>query len=443
MKPVSYLAALEAGLQPNTLVRDEPITLPPIGNPVNAREADYWSPKNYEGGGSGVLTLRRALENSRNLVTAHLLDGAIAASPEDSLDRVCQLAQEAQLYKDCERYYPFILGAQPVRMIDLAAFFAAISNEGSRPTPYVIDSIEKDGKTIYHHDPQTALVGNANPAAFYQLKTMLQGVLARGTAYQIHQFAPYVGGKTGTTENENDAWFVGFSNDVTVAVWVGYDNADGQRRTLGAGETGAKAATPIFEPIMQAVWANYAPRAPLAGPSVEARRNLVDWPIDLASGDRLEQGIPGGFVEHFRRDRGGDFDDTQYKLVSREEAETYREADAQGQDEYAPAYGSPYPPGSSYYESDRGNYNPGYNGDRYGSGYNGDRYGPGYNGDRRYGNGLPNNPPPQQPARPPGGLFGFFFGQGQNGDQFGGNYDGPPRPRRVDPDYPVQNRGLY
>ena len=153
-KPVSYLAALKAGLQPNTLVQDEPITLPPIGNPINAREQDYWSPKNYDNGGSGVLTLRRALENSRNLVTAHLLDGAISSNPEDSLDRVCQIAQEAQLYKDCERYYPFVLGAQPVRMIDLAAFFAAIANEGARPTPYAIESIDKDDKTIYSHEAE-------------------------------------------------------------------------------------------------------------------------------------------------------------------------------------------------------------------------------------------------------------------------------------------------
>jgi penicillin-binding protein 1A len=408
-KPVSYLAALKAGLQPNTLVQDEPITLPPIGNPANAREADYWSPKNYEGGGSGVLTLRRALENSRNLVTAHLLDGAISSSPEDSLDRVCQIAQEAQLYKDCDRYYPFVLGAQPVRMIDLAAFFAAIANEGSRPTPYAIESIDKDGKTIYHHDQQSTLIGNADPAAFYQLKTMMQGVVERGTAHSIHNLSPYVAGKTGTTENENDAWFVGFTNDVTVAVWVGYDNADGQRRTLGAGETGAKAAIPIFEPIIQAVWADYAPRTPLNPPSAQARRELVDLPIDLASGERLPKGSKG-FMEHFRVGSDGQVDDTQYRLVSREEADAYREAEEQGQDESVPggAYGpGPYGQGS------------------YGSGF--------YDRDGRYSQSVPNY---QAPQRPPGGLFGLFFGQPP-----GGTYDN--RPRRVDPDYPGANRGLY
>ena len=146
IKPLSYLAALGNGLQPNTLVSDDEITLPPIGGAnAKTKDKDYWSPKNYDGGGGGTLTLRRALENSRNLATAHLLDGGIAKTPEASLDRLCKLSLEAQIYRECLRYYPFVLGAQPVRPIDLAAFYAAIANEGVRPSPYVIDSIERDG----------------------------------------------------------------------------------------------------------------------------------------------------------------------------------------------------------------------------------------------------------------------------------------------------------
>ena len=138
IKPLSYLAALGAGLQPNTLISDDPITLPPIGTGA-ARDRDYWTPKNYDGGTGGVLTLRRALENSRNLATVHLLEGGIEDSPEASLDRLCKLAMEAQIYHECVRYYPFVLGAQPVRPVDLAAFYAAIANEGLRPTPYVVE----------------------------------------------------------------------------------------------------------------------------------------------------------------------------------------------------------------------------------------------------------------------------------------------------------------
>jgi membrane carboxypeptidase/penicillin-binding protein len=320
IKPLSYLAALGQGLQPNTLVSDDAITLPPLGGGRRAREQDYWSPKNYDGGGGGILTLRRALENSRNLATVHLLEGGIEHSPEASLDRLCRLALEAQIYRDCQRYYPFVLGAQPVRPIDLAAFYAAIANEGMRPTPYVVESIERNGVVVYRNDPKSAVnIGSVDRAAFYQLKTMMQGVLARGTARTIAGLSPYVAGKTGTSDQENDAWFVGFSNDVTVAVWIGYDNAGGKRRTLGGGATGGAIAVPIFEPIMQAAWAHVSARTALAPPSPEAKRKLSCRTIDLESGEL--QGRPvRGTTECFRVGRNGQIIDTQYQLVSRESA---------------------------------------------------------------------------------------------------------------------------
>src|SRR6185437_7648242 len=128
--------------------------------------------------------MRFGLEHSVNIITAHLLDGGIDADPEQSLDDVCATAVAAKIYTDCVRYYPFVLGAQPVHMINLAAFYAAIANGGVRPQPHAIDSIAKDGKTVfaYPKDPVFPKIGAADPASFYQLKTMLQGVVARGTA---------------------------------------------------------------------------------------------------------------------------------------------------------------------------------------------------------------------------------------------------------------------
>ena len=326
IKPLSYLAALGKGLQPNTLVEDAPITLPPVGG-GRAREQDYWTPKNYDGGGGGVLTLRQALENSRNLATVHLLDGGIEKKPEASLNRLCDLAVEAQIYRECVRYYPFVLGAQPVRPLDLAAFYAAIANEGLRPIPHSVDSIDRDGQTIYRYQ-QTAsgTISSVDRAAFYQLKSMMQGVLARGTANAIAGLSPYVAGKTGTSDDENDAWFVGFTNDVTVAVWLGYDNATGKRRTLGGGATGGGVAVPIFEPIIQAVWKNVAPKTVLAPPSAEAKRQLTCKAIDLESGEVESRGK--AFTECLRVNAKGKVVDTQYLLVSHKSAQVKRDREA-------------------------------------------------------------------------------------------------------------------
>jgi 1A family penicillin-binding protein len=405
-KPFTYLAALHKGLQPNTLIRDEPITLPPLGRSSSTRERDYWTPKNYDGGSSGIVTLRRALENSKNLVTAQLLDGGIEYDPPQSLARVCELAIEAQLYQDCIGYYPFVLGAQPVRLIDLAAFYAAIANEGRRPMPHAIESIEQNGKVVYRYAADLKPLAAGDRVAFYQLKTMLQGVVARGTARSMAALSPYIGGKTGTSDDENDAWFVGFSNDVTVAVWVGYDNAEGKRRTLGGGQTGGHVAVPIFQPIMDAVWANYAKRTALAPPSPEARRRLAAAPIDLRSGERVAAGTPGAFTEYFRLDRSGQFADTQYRFVSREELAmwTYREPGD----------------GEQYGYGDYGQYP--YQQGQYGTG----RYpqGPYYQG--QYG-------------RSPGGLFGTL---GRTFESRSREYDTREYypPQRVDPQYPSWGR---
>ena len=347
MKPLTYLTALQAGLQPNTLVSDDPITLAPIGwhrkhgtiargPDIASRQEDFWTPRNADGSTGGMLTMRRGLENSVNLVTAHLLADGISDDPEKSLAQVCATAMAAKIYKECIHYYPFVLGAQPVRMIDLAAFYAAVANEGALPKVHAINSIEVDGKMVFQYsNAPLPFIAAADRTSFYQLKTMLQGVVARGTARAIGDLSPFVAGKTGTTEDAVDGWFIGFTNDVTVAVWVGYDNGDRKRRSLGTRASGAGVALPIFEPILQAVWAQgVAPKAPLNGPSTEAKRYLVDLPIDYTDGSRRSRGCREGFVEHFRIGADGKIKETQYQLASREEPSRPRKAKS-GQDKLA------------------------------------------------------------------------------------------------------------
>jgi penicillin-binding protein 1A len=442
IKPITYLTALQRGLQPNTLVPNDPITLPPIGSASygsiardynsSDRPEDYWSPRNADYASGGVFTMRRGLENSINVVTAHLLDGGINADPVASLDEVCATAKAAKIYTDCVRYYPFVLGAQPVHMIDLAAFYAAVANEGARPQPHAIDAIEAGGRTIYEYPkvPLFSPISAADGVSFYQLKTMLQGVVARGTARAIGALSPYVAGKTGTTEDAVDGWFMGFTNDVTVAVWVGYDNGDGKRRSLGSNATGARVALPIFKPIIEAIWAEHiAPKAPLVGPSREVARQLIDVPIDYSSGSpagaavnnsgglfglfagNAEAAAPArsaGFIEHFRRDAEGKAEDTQYQIVSREDAYA-RSEQSYEQNSYYGGQGSYYGGQGSYYG--------------------------GYGGDGRWTTGrtyYPNQgwgPAPQQ--APPQPLARGLFQPQPRGSQ---NSAPQPAPRR-EPDY--------
>jgi membrane carboxypeptidase/penicillin-binding protein len=408
LKPLTYLAALQAGLQPNTLVLDSAITLPPIGG-----TGESWSPKNYEGGGSGPTTLRRGLEFSKNLVTARLLQGGIAPKAPASLKRVCEIALEAQIYAECEPYYPFVLGAQPVRMLDLAGFYAAVANEGARPTPYTLESVDKNGKTVFTHPAKEPMrIGSADRIAFYQLKTMLQGVTQHGTAAALAGISASVAGKTGTSENENDAWFAGFSNEITVIVWVGYDNADGTRKTLGRGQTGGHLAVPIAGAIFKAAWADGVPRTPLRGPSPEARPFIADIAIDPRSGTPGA----GSFVEHFRTAGNGQMADTRYRLVPREDLYAMRpdaeDGDLAGADDGASVAGDYY--GNLTGERARPDpldpfaERPASRGRRAGV----DPYGYGGGGDDPY------RPWPGQTNRSP----------------FGDD-DPPARPRRRDPDY--------
>src|ERR1044072_5999209 len=120
------------------------------------RGQDYWRRKTKNGGRAGQLPFRQGLGNSPKPPASPLRAGGTERSPEPSLNRLCDLAVEAQIYRECVRYYPFVLGAQPVRPIDLAAFYAAIANEGLRPAPYAIESIERNGAAVYRHDRKSS-----------------------------------------------------------------------------------------------------------------------------------------------------------------------------------------------------------------------------------------------------------------------------------------------
>lgn len=248
LKPLIYLLALSSGLSPDTRISNDPVRFEPLDKGGHA-----WMPKNYERHFSGTVPLHTALEQSKNVATAHLLYGGIEQNPEDSLDRVCEAALEFNLYAECERVYPFILGAQPLRMIDLANLYLGIKNFGNIPSPYTIDSISHGSEQIYTHQDTFKQVDSITPYAYYQIQKMLQNAVDHGTASQLRRFATFFAAKTGTSSHNNDAWIAGFTESLTILVWVGYDNGEGRAQTLGPRQTGGTVVSPIVEKILDSL----------------------------------------------------------------------------------------------------------------------------------------------------------------------------------------------
>lgn len=273
LKPFVYLAALNLGFQPNTLIPDRPVHLPPI-----ARGGRWWSPKNYDGGSRGVVTMRQAIERSLNLPTARIMT-ELAQTPSEGLDYIRGITAAVGIYQQPIRQYPFVLGAQPVRLLDMAVAYATIANDGLKPTPHFIDRIEQSGRKVWER-PRfnlSTVPGLEDRTPFYQLRHILMGVPVRGTAEKLRDLQGYVAGKTGTSNNENDAWFIGFTNDLVIGVWVGYDRRD-IRSSLGTRFTGARVALPVAETVIRGSFDILQSKTPLPDAPSEVRKKVTEVP---------------------------------------------------------------------------------------------------------------------------------------------------------------------
>ena len=251
-KPFVYLAALEAGYTPSTIVLDSPIS-------IDIDEGrQRWTPDNYGHDFLGPTSLRVGLERSRNIMTVRLLLSV-------GLERVREIARRFGIYDDMPLMYSMALGAGETTPLDLTAAYAMLANGGLAVEPTLIDRIQdRTGATVFRHDDRTCTgcratrwLGGAvpdipdtrpriaDPVAVYQVVSMLEGVVQRGTAARLRSLGFPLAGKTGTTNDAHDAWFIGFTPDLVVGVFVGFD----QPRTLGR-ETGSSAAAPIFGAFM-------------------------------------------------------------------------------------------------------------------------------------------------------------------------------------------------
>jgi penicillin-binding protein 1A len=236
IKPLLYTAALENGYTPATVIVDEPTDF------EDQWSGDVWSPPNYDLKYKGAVTLRWGLEESRNIVTAKILN---YISPQIGVDYCKKFGITSTIYP----YPSLALGTFEVRLIELVSAFSTFPNKGIRIPPYLIIRIEdKDGNVLEEAPVESEEV--LSPQIAYMMTNLLQGVVQRGTAQAARWLKKPLAGKTGTTDDFSDAWFMGFSPSLCAGVWVGRKEG---RISIGDRQAGSVAALPIWIDFFQRI----------------------------------------------------------------------------------------------------------------------------------------------------------------------------------------------
>jgi penicillin-binding protein 1A len=271
-KPFVYTAAIDRGYTPTSIIIDEPVA-------YNAGEGQpLYTPKNYDGKYEGGVTLRRALEHSRNVPAVKMMD---ALGPQQVIAYAKRMGIEDKL----EPYLSLALGAADLTLLDMTSAYSVFPNGGVRMRPYSFTKItDREGNLLEEGRPEPQDAIRADTA--FVMTSLLRGVVQRGTAGSAAKLGWPLGGKTGTTDDYGDAWFIGFDPDITVGVWVGHD----ERKPIGHNETGSVAALPIWIEFMQAYIQTRDQKNP---PEFVAPGNIVFVPVDAVSGETAGEGTVG------------------------------------------------------------------------------------------------------------------------------------------------------
>lgn len=233
-KPYIYTAAIDQGMTPDDTVLDAPISFPGPSGP--------YTPHNYDGKFEGLITFRRALAHSRNIPALKVTQRV------GGIKTVIDYARKFGITSPLPAYLPVALGAADITLIEQTAAFSTFPNDGVRVAPRMIRKVEDyNGRVLEENYPEIKDVVSAHTARI--MTGMLREVVLHGTGAAASRLNHPLGGKTGTTNDFTDAWFVGFSPSMTCGVWVGFD----EKKTLGNKETGAMAALPIWMDFMQVV----------------------------------------------------------------------------------------------------------------------------------------------------------------------------------------------
>jgi penicillin-binding protein 1A len=299
-KPIVYAAALDNGYTPSTLILDGPIEIdqgPGIGT---------WKPENYENNFFGPSTLRFGVEHSRNVMTVRL-------AQDLGMPLIAEYAKRFGVYDELPPYLSFALGAGETTLLRMVTAYAMFDNGGRRVKPTLVDRIQdRYGHTVYRHDERECIGCDANkwsnqpepslidrreqvldPMTAYQITSIMEGVVQRGTAAGAgfgKEVGKPIAGKTGTTNDEKDAWFIGYTPDIVVGVYMGYDKP----RHLGRGATGGHLSAPIVKDFLKVALAD-KPAVPFrVPPGIKLIR------VDLKTGQRAGPGTERPILEAFK-----------------------------------------------------------------------------------------------------------------------------------------------
>ena len=296
-KPFVYLAALDQGYNPTTRILDAPLVVDQgPGKPK-------WKPANYTRRFYGPSIMRVGIEKSRNLMTARLAMNL-------GMDEIGDYARRFGLNENLPPLLSMSLGAGETTLLRLTAAYGMLVNGGKKITPSLIDRVQdRNGKTIYRHDGRScdacqsgAGMGKeipdlgdtreqlTSPASAFQMVSMLEGVIKRGTGRRISKLNLTLAGKTGTTNDNTNGWFIGFTPDLAVGVFVGYDTP----RQLGKRETGSTVAVPIFGDFIAAAQAG-RPVIPFRRPG-----GVTIIPVNAETGERVMPGDEKAIYEVFK-----------------------------------------------------------------------------------------------------------------------------------------------
>jgi Membrane carboxypeptidase/penicillin-binding protein len=230
-KPFVYATAVEKGFTPENTILDEPISYR-----TGLKE---WSPSNYDGEFWGEITLRRALAFSRNVPTVRLAEMI-------GVDSIINLAKRAGINSEMPADLTIALGSLSVSPLELTSAFAVFANGGKKIKPIAIKYVtDGSGKILLQNEPQ--LQDAIPPEVSYTITSMLRDVVTYGTGTRANIGRP-VAGKTGTSNDFKDAWFIGYTPQLVTGVWVGYDD---MRKSLGQGEAGGRVSAPIWAQFMK------------------------------------------------------------------------------------------------------------------------------------------------------------------------------------------------